>query len=765
MRMKKVKIKQISLHNFKGFAELNVSFEDNDAVVLGGLNGYGKTTLFDALELLFTGQIKRMAGYVDYHDSRNTASQDYKPLVYKNEYSIEVKIKALLEIDRVDISIMRKAKVDNMRNPVDFRAFSGLLIEEADGTERLLEEDEMNNLGLSDLQKSYSFLNYLSQEEATAFLKRKEADRAKDISELFNLTPFDEPLNKIKVIDTGLKKKKIDTATEEEKIKAQIVSLKQNAGNEKSSIAYKQICKEKLFWDVEEPKLSHEQFHSLLSEGGLMDNLLLFIKHKDEYKQYRINNFVDTILQDDRKVSGLAFLLKYENLIGLFELYRQFQDDVVKPCLNLNFESLASFELKIPKELVGQVQKQDINFCKKLKDNLCQLYASSVALHRDVAKMLEDRNCFVKDIFLNIKELPSTDCPLCGKHFEDRDQLLKVIGNYGKIFNSHFQESGKALQMELNNLRGYVQDHFIKPINSYFSQAGYSVHLETIYSDSDIQFAKRNLHAMTERLEIHITGDFTFEGLHAKLKSELYDRKQKLSDGIDFKLLDSIYQNVARFVSKENLNEDAISSKRSYLQMIWGQMASQDLQKCQTALDKTSKRLKSINSLIKGFSKLKKEIENQRQSYFSTLLSDIKILFYIYSGRIMQTCYFGRGLFIKPDAKCKHIIFTSGTSEGNDVDALFNMSSGQLVTLVISLLLSLNKLYGKTSILAIDDPIQTIDDINLWGLIETLRHDFDDHFLLLSTHERDYRDLLAYKLDKWGINTKIVDMSEVESVR
>lgn len=221
--MKKIKIKQISLHNFKGFAELNVSFEDNDAVVLGGLNGYGKTTLFDALELLFTGQIKRMAGYVDYHDSRNTASQDYKPLVYKNEYSIEVKIKALLEIDRVDISIMRKAKVDNMRNPVDFRAFSDLLIEEADGTERLLEEDEMNNLGLSDLLKSYSFLNYLSQEEATAFLKRKEADRAKDISELFNLTPFDEPLNKIKVIDTGLKKKKIDTATEEEKIKAQIV--------------------------------------------------------------------------------------------------------------------------------------------------------------------------------------------------------------------------------------------------------------------------------------------------------------------------------------------------------------------------------------------------------------------------------------------------------------------------------------------------------------------------------------------------------------
>lgn len=131
----------------------------------------------------------------------------------------------------------------------------------------------------------------------------------------------------------------------------------------------------------------------------------------------------------------------------------------------------------------------------------------------------------------------------------------------------------------------------------------------------------------------------------------------------------------------------------------------------------------------------------------------------------MQTCYFGRGLFIKPDKDCKHIIFTTGTSVGNDVDALYNMSSGQLVTLVVALLLSLNKLYAKSTILAIDDPIQTIDDINLWGLIETLRHDFNDHFLLLSTHERDYRDLLVYKLRKWGIKAEMVDMADVNSRR
>ena len=92
--MKKIRIERISLHNFKGFAELDVSFNNSDAVVLGGLNGYGKTTLFDALELLLTGKIQRMTDYMEFHDARYGASQECKPLVFDTEYSTDVIIKA-----------------------------------------------------------------------------------------------------------------------------------------------------------------------------------------------------------------------------------------------------------------------------------------------------------------------------------------------------------------------------------------------------------------------------------------------------------------------------------------------------------------------------------------------------------------------------------------------------------------------------------------------------------------------------------------------
>ena len=102
-------------------------------------------------------------------------------------------------------------------------------------------------------------------------------------------------------------------------------------------------------------------------------------------------------------------------------------------------------------------------------------------------------------------------------------------------------------------------------------------------------------------------------------------------------------------------------------------------------------------------------------------------------------------------------------SPNDEVDALYNMSSCQLVSIAIALKLSLNKLYSNTPFLAIDDPVQTMDDLNLLGFIETMRRDFRDHFLLLSTHEYDYELLLKYKFDKWNIKTLVIDMAKTNN--
>ena len=53
------------------------------------------------------------------------------------------------------------------------------------------------------------------------------------------------------------------------------------------------------------------------------------------------------------------------------------------------------------------------------------------------------------------------------------------------------------------------------------------------------------------------------------------------------------------------------------------------------------------------------------------------------------------------------------------------MSSGQLSAVALSFLLCMNQAYGANkacSILLIDDPVQTIDDVNMVGFVDILRY-------------------------------------------
>ena len=124
----------------------------------------------------------------------------------------------------------------------------------------------------------------------------------------------------------------------------------------------------------------------------------------------------------------------------------------------------------------------------------------------------------------------------------------------------------------------------------------------------------------------------------------------------------------------------------------------------------------------------------------------------------MQDNFYGRGLFMKYSPDQKRVLFV--TEYKSDVDVLYNLSSGQLVAVIFAFILSLNQLYSKVNLLAIDDPIQTIDDINVWGFTETLRHSFSDLFLLLSTHEEQYSSLIRYKFDKKGMEPVLINMAD-----
>ena len=48
----------------------------------------------------------------------------------------------------------------------------------------------------------------------------------------------------------------------------------------------------------------------------------------------------------------------------------------------------------------------------------------------------------------------------------------------------------------------------------------------------------------------------------------------------------------------------------------------------------------------------------------------------------------------------------------------------------------------------IDDPVQSMDDINMISLVELLRNDFKDKQIFLSTHEDEIEKYILYKYMK-----------------
>lgn len=63
-----MKIKSVEIENFKLFGGKFDEIENisnANLILFNGPNGYGKTTVFDAIELALTGEIKRIGKYND----------------------------------------------------------------------------------------------------------------------------------------------------------------------------------------------------------------------------------------------------------------------------------------------------------------------------------------------------------------------------------------------------------------------------------------------------------------------------------------------------------------------------------------------------------------------------------------------------------------------------------------------------------------------------------------------------------------------------
>lgn len=353
---------------------------------------------------------------------------------------------------------------------------------------------------------------------------------------------------------------------------------------------------------------------------------------------------------------------------------------------------------------------------------------------------------------------------MCGHDYISSEQLLKEIDTHGELLSSQMEGSMVEIQTQFDSLKIGLQMLVVQPITEHFANNLITDDVCKEYQNLDVKQLSELLGIFKEKFQLSIDTTLAVEDILKNIKRQLETAIQQYDTALDYQTMNKAYSSYGRYVKKEFMKEDFIQKKRQYLIKMWNKSKSEQLKIYERKKEHAKKTLDNIERRIGEFKSFQKDVQNAEKIYLGKLLSDIKILFYIYSGRIMQDNYFGRGLFIRENLDKNRVLITSSKSEHDEVDALFNMSSGQLVSLVVALTLSLNKLYSSVPFIAIDDPIQTMDDINLWGLIETLRHDFSDHFMMLSTHETDYGKLLDYKLKKWGVDTEYIEMSQLHKI-
>lgn len=753
-----MKVKHIKAINFKGFPTLDVEFTGS-SVILGGMNGFGKTTIFDALELLITGRIQRMAQYSDkFPNHKYSRSQNHLPLVCDMHAEIVSVIVEFSTDSDNQIILQRCAKVSDMKNPVDFTPFSTLFIYDSDKKEfRSIQDDEYEGMGLTKFAQDYSFLNYLSQEEATSFLKSKDAERSELIQNLFDTEVFDIPLNKIGKI-LAVQDKMIRKLNETRTVLANDINSLKSIKTQNGSSEYVRLCDSDNDWDSTDPKLSFEGFNSFVSEGGVIDGLLYYLKFENEFKQNNRNKLIERYLADDT-IDNFVFFKRWQKSKAHIANYINLRDNLIIPIHQLNSGSVALLRIDKLKILSSIVSDDTIREGQWLIDNYIAAIRTANNLQKVAQEIIYARETLADNVNKHNQELKIRTCPLCGFEYDNFDDLSSAIMQYEESFNSSLSQINKGLSEQFLLLHKFLKENIADPVTKYFERIGISEELVERYmgiKEADILKIGNGL----SRLNVSYSTEGSLDSCTIDLKTDLKRLITSLDDSIDFELLNKIYASYIKSIDRNVFNAENLEKKRSYLILKWNERQTELLKQKQGELQIIEKKLEFLQKKKNDLKQLQGQIKQQKTNYINKVISDIQILFYIYSGRILQDNYYGRGLFLKPEIAKNRILFVSGNYVENDVDALYNMSSGQLVAVAVSFLLSLNRLYSKSKFIAIDDPVQTIDDINLWGLMETLRHDFRDWFILLSTHEKNYGQLLDYKFRKVGIISEYIDMGD-----
>lgn len=773
-----INLNKIIIRNFKVFGgePYTISFEDSNLVLLDGPNGYGKTSVFDAIELGLTGNISRLISL----ESRQNPADIV--VAHKGADSVEI----ILEFKDKDSTLkvfQRKLKnrVPNISKRISRFTELWELNEIIDGKSVPARQNALEQyFDSQDFARDFLLFHYVQQEETSRFLKsNNETQRAEELAQLFGSTrEADETLSKLTDISRKVIASKRSVTSRIESIK-QLYKIDDNTSIATGSIEphfyalpWLLETNKSPFWDVSTiAELNQEKLNSSLVEINNVKNLLA---HQHFFVRSR--RFENAALQ--REV--LDLYVGYYNSIDDYDLH--VTRSGTYQLIRQSYTTLKSGDLKLIRTIT--------NFEAIFRT---LTLGSSAAFEAALQALIEEEN---KAIGLNsiysellkhhdamsagLKKAPNeAACLLCGYDYRTHDALAHATAQHGHLIRSQLSGQDRQLVAARDGFNSTYLSPLLQACATYLEQAAASTQKDLLSLSKALaakeRFEKLRKWLLSERIEHNDLLATTFpvqggDNYIAETTENLCERIRSAigaaPEGYYEANAGNIFERIYRDYFNGELDKLALVSialldkKESYIKSLY----FSSLKEISEEIAKLTKQFQNLERAAADVGELITIVRTQIRQYRKKLITDIEIPFYIYSGKILQThqAGLGHGIFIKDptgEDELKNVRLVSNWESDHDI--LNTMSSGQISAVVIALTLALHRVYStKFSSILIDDPVQTMDDINMASLVELLRNDFSEKQVILSTHEDKVARYFTYKYLKHRENVKIINLMQ-----
>ncbi|EIA1343663.1 AAA family ATPase [Vibrio parahaemolyticus] len=765
-------ISKIEVSSFKAFKHIYLDLGEPSLLTLDGPNGYGKTSIFDAIELLLTGQINRIQNL--FSTLLTKKKRDYADNLFWNSRSGEndllIKIEFINDGQKLVLArhclaaIFKKPAHNRADKYENFKLYELPEFESSDFTKANQRDNNFLDVVFGkNFRENFSFLNYLEQGQ-NRLLHTRVDERKDKLGNLFNISDIEAEIENCNTTYNKFTRyiNNPERAAKASLLKEELATLQNTLQAEAGIAEYKKLSTTDIqpIWDKEILFSTYSAAdHATYQES--VRKIIALLPLKATVKTRIHNEAIDAdIERNEESLRSLAQFGKDLEKLDELEALKKRIDELERSAAIIK-RGASKIKVEEAQTLPNwadgrlewfELQIESRNSLRKKSSANANVVAELERLKR---QLIDEHNKSYPDEQL---------CPLCGTDWENHKSMVDAIETRTQQISELLSKDGKnlvdliaAMDAELKLIDTQIQDNLIVLKPTFET----NLHAEL----TKIKLRLPAITQLKEKLKsdkIQCTDSFTEnddvvnERLE-KLKTNLRNKKQIEADALALpegwrETINRTFKDLQDFyiITAEDLRD-----KGQYIAAKANEAQNARLQTCISDLKHLEKETLAAQKAQGKIKKLRDTLKDTEQRYTDQTISAIELIFHIYSGRLIQNYQRGLGLFIESRDGTQLRFLTAEKSEH---DAVMSMSSGQVCALGLAFFLSLNKVYAKVPLILIDDPSQSLDEINVASLTDLLRCELKHCQLIVSSHEDDISAYMRYRFDRAGLKTSSLNM-------